>query len=77
MPYVEPGKRDTPARTAGELNYKFAVAIVDYLRIKGKSYQTFNDIIGALECQKQELYRRKIAPYEDRACEKNGDVYDP
>ena len=65
------------AENAGELNYMFAVVINDYIKFKGKSYQTFNDILGALSGQTQELYRRKIADYEDRKCEKNGDVYDP
>jgi hypothetical protein len=31
-------------------------------------------VIGALENCKMELYRRKIAPYEDIKIEENGDV---
>jgi len=32
-------------------------------------------VIGVLESVKMELYRRKIADYEDEKCEENGDVY--
>lgn len=85
MPYIPQEDREdindngrfcTPA-DCGELNYRFAMIINDYIHKHHNSYQTFNDIIGALACQSQELYRRKIAPYEDMKCNKNGDVYDP
>lgn len=33
------------------------------------------DVIGCLECAKLELYRRVVAPYENRALKRNGDVY--
>lgn len=39
------------------------------------SYSEYNAAIGLLECIKQELYRRMIAPYEDSKCLVNGDVY--
>ena len=81
MPYIKVKSRvdidsglKIPA-TAGELNYVFTKAIINYLDFKGKSYQTFNDIIGALEGAKIELYRRKIASYEDLKIKENGDVY--
>ncbi len=79
MPYIKPEKRFKweDVENAGELNYHITKIINQYIKFKGKSYQTYNDIIGALACQSQELYRRKIAPYEDRKCEVNGDVYDP
>jgi len=31
--------------------------------------------MGALECAKQELYRRLIAPYEDQKLAGSGDIY--
>ncbi len=81
MPYIKSKSRidiasgfKVPA-TAGELNYVFTKAIINYLEFKGKSYQTFNDVIGALEGAKLEVYRRVIAPYEDKKAEENGDVY--
>ncbi len=49
--------------------------LIDYLNYKGESYQTYNDIIGALENAKLEFFRRKISPYEDRKKESNGDIY--
>lgn len=49
--------------------------IRDYIKTKGESYQTYNDIMGALEGAKLELYRRKIGIYEDKKIEENGDVY--
>jgi len=61
--------------TCGELNYIFSCIIRAYIRIKGECYQTYNDIIGALENCKIELYRRKIAKYEDKKIKENGDVY--
>ena len=40
------------------------------------SFQDLNELIGALECAKQELYRRVVAPYEEDKIEENGDVYE-
>lgn len=37
-------------------------------------YGDFNEIIGMLECAKLELYRRTLAPYEDKKIKENGDV---
>ena len=36
------------------------------------NYEKYNAVIGVLECVKQELYRRQIAPYEDEKCKENG-----
>ena len=61
----------------GTLNY-IITRLCDYWTkdIDGKAnYERYNAVIGVLECVKQELYRRQIAPYEDEKCEENGDVY--
>lgn len=63
------------ARTAGELNYLLSQIINAYMRDKGKSYQTMNDIIGVLEALKMEFYRRIVADYEDMKMAENGDVF--
>jgi hypothetical protein len=42
----------------------------------GKNYKHINEIIGVLECAKQEFYRRVAAPYEDTKIQENGDVYE-
>ena len=75
MPYIDPERRLQDAETAGELNYTITVVLNDYLQLKGESYQTYNDIIGALEGAKLEIYRRLIVPYEENKKNQNGDVY--
>lgn len=81
MPYIKPGVRGflnakdfVSPDSAGELNYVFTTLSHDYLERCGRNYQAFNDIIGALEGCKLELYRRKVAPYEDTKIKENGDV---
>jgi len=80
MPYVNEEAREhiegyENPRNAGELNYAITLTALEYMGEKPFCYQTFNDIIGALEGAKLELYRRMIAPYEDTKIEENGDVY--
>ncbi len=43
-------------------------------RADNESYSSYADIIGALECAKHELYRRRLAAYEDTAIAKHGDL---
>ncbi len=82
MPYIQAYKREEladidnlpSANDAGELNYLFTKISHAYWLDNGGNYQAFNDIIGALEGCKLELYRRKVAPYEDTKIEENGDV---
>ena len=79
MPYIPLNDRaniDLGAEpvTAGELNYALTQVIRRYLR-RGAGYQRYNDCIGALEGAKLELYRRVVAPYEDRKRDENGEVY--
>lgn len=79
MPYIEKeGRRRVlmkGAQSAGELNYLFTYWIKKYICDNGKKYQTYNDIIGALEGCKLEIYRREISPYEDMKMSRNGDVH--
>jgi len=59
-------------KRAGHINY-----IITLLLKKcypSYNYHTFNEIVGALECIKLELYRRLIGPYEDFKILENGDV---
>jgi len=82
MPYIKKERRmdldwgstSIPVN-AGELNFKITQLITMYLLERVESYETYNDIVGALEGAKLELYRRKIAPYEDKKIKENGDVY--
>jgi hypothetical protein len=79
MPYISRADRHlmdiggVPEK-AGELNYVLTNVILHYLGTNA-NYQRFNDVIGVLACIQHELYRRVIAPYEDLARDKNGDVY--
>lgn len=61
--------------TPGELNYLFTEIAKSYLELNGESYQRYNDLLGALEGAKLELYRRKVSTYENKKIEENGDVY--
>ena len=65
MPYIKQDERDrlnrlvsdhetvgmvgVGIRNAGQLNYVISQLIVGYLVQHTRSYQTFNDIVGALE----------------------------
>jgi len=80
MPYISQDNRqgfayEFPPRTAGDLNYVITLLLTSYIGANGKNYRTLNEVVGVLECAKLELYRRVVAPYEDRKCEENGDVY--
>lgn len=86
MPYIDQERRRVLANqwhnvgiqrphTPGELNYLFTRMVQNYIEIKGLSYQTINDILGALEGTKLEFYRRVAVPYEQTKIEENGDVY--
>lgn len=87
MPYISSANRSmlkstttaiemNPPVTIGDLNYILTKACNAYLnRLLVKNYQGYNDVIGALECCKLEMYRRSIAPYEDNKIAEHGDVY--
>lgn len=75
-PYDYRGDAVNFAGHAGRLNYGITVLCNDYLAETGLSYSTINEVIGALECAKLELYRRVAVPYEDNKLAINGDVYD-
>lgn len=71
----------TKLTNPGELNYLFTLICIQYLDNKREinghvgQYQAYNDVLGALEGAKLELYRRSMAPYEDIKILENGDVY--
>jgi len=63
----------------GELNYLITKLMHNYLRqcerqFGRPTYKAFNDVIGAIEGAKLELYRRKVIPYEETKKRENGDV---
>ena len=81
MPYITQERRfalgiDPEATTPGELNYLLTRQCMRYLHSRGSvNYATLNAIVGALECAKQEFYRRLILPYENAKLAEHGDVY--
>lgn len=84
MPYIDKTLR-MPASNCpsnpGELNYNITNVLECYRRYHsagtGDNYALFNEMIGALECAKLELYRRIVAEYEDVKRNENGEVYSP
>lgn len=67
--------KNTAVPVPGHMNFLITALLSRYLEDNGKSYQTYNELIGVLECAKLELYRRLIGPYEDTKIKENGDVY--
>lgn len=84
MPYIDKDQRTYfqiapevlhSISTPGQLNYLFTEIVIAYIRNNGESYVKYNDIIGALEACKMELYRRKVVEYENKKIQENSDVY--
>jgi len=90
MPYIDPSRRpeiegkayglgNRCVETAGELNFAITKVVLGFLERRAAaghiSYHALNEVVGVLECVKQELYRRVVVPYEEEKKEANGDVY--
>lgn len=83
MPYIKASSRsrlDKPLEvlsglvdSRGDLNY--CITALVSAQVKAVGYAAIEQAIGVLECAKLEFYRRVAAPYEDRKCQENGDVY--
>ena len=63
-----------PGHCAGLVNYTITKLIRGILAYDAPSYARYNEMVGALECAKLELYRRILAEYEDCKIKENGDV---
>jgi len=78
MPYIPKSQREKVESgkytDAGSFNYALTQMIDSYISQHELNYQTCNDIVGAMECCKLELYRRLVALYEDKKILLNGDV---
>lgn len=57
----------------GELNYVISKIIWDIFD-KSASYSLGNELVGVLECVKQEFIRRRLNQYEDGKIVENGDL---
>ncbi|MCS6783966.1 MAG: hypothetical protein N3H84_06500 [Candidatus Caldarchaeum sp.] len=56
----------------GKLNYVITRLIAG---LYSPSYFNYNRALGVLSAVSHELYRRRIAPYEDEKIRQHGDVY--
>jgi hypothetical protein len=83
-PYISQMEREVLAgkglpQTAGQLNYVLTVYLLEYLKRRTApaevGYAAYNEVMGVLTCIQHELYRRAIAPYEDKKIEASGDVF--
>ncbi len=80
MPYLDQAVRASlddgrKALKGGELNYQISTLLNSFVAMKGLSYATINEFIGALECAKLEAYRKIAADYEDMKEIDNGSVW--
>ncbi len=76
MPYIPDKNRDFnlfSTRNPGSLTYELYLICMTSIPNK-PTYADFNTVLGCLEATKLELYRRWIAPYEDKKLIENGDV---
>lgn len=64
--------REWPEYRAGDLNYAIS-RIIWAVWADGNRYRDANELVGVLECAKQEFLRRHVGPYEDGAIKRNGD----
>ncbi len=83
MPHIKETDRDYYAATpravpvkSGVLNFQLTQVVLAYLKKNGLSYDTCNDIVGALDNCKDEFRRLVQHPYEDEKIKENGSVYD-
>lgn len=80
MPYLDQAVRASldegrKATKGGELNYQISKLLNDFMAMKGLSYSTVNEAMGAIGCAQAEFYARVARPYEDKKAMSNGDVY--
>ena len=60
---------------AGMANFVIITLLLNVLKpVGGWNYASLAGVIATLECSKQEIYRRLVAPYEELATKRNGDL---
>lgn len=62
--------------SVGEYNYIITRFLHHYIHQNGCRYQHLNNIVGVIECAKQEFLRTVVGPYEDKKRKENGAVSD-
>ena len=76
MPHLPKSEKAVIAgdpRDPGELTFVLYQACLDYIGLAPR-YADFCEAIGSLECAKLELYRLRVAPYEDTKIAENGEA---
>lgn len=74
-PYIDEWVKSMPPMVStGHMNYTITRILMSFIG-GTHSYSQFNDVIGLLECIKQEFYRRMVATYEEDKIIENGDVF--
>lgn len=82
MPYIENSVRELliedqeSPQCPRELEFILTQICSDYLDLKGGvCHAGIIEIIGVLECVKQEFFRLIVSPYNEQSRFENGDVY--
>ena len=86
MPYIKKENRekidsllvpikDAKITNCGDLNYVITSIIHNYIENTKLDYTNLNNVIGVLECAKQEYYFRIVRNYEDLKIMENGDIF--
>lgn len=80
MPYIVQGAKDSLERgakphNAGDLTYQLQQVVQDYIESHGRAYQTYAEVLGALEGCKADFIDRVLLPHERRKRIENGDVW--
>lgn len=71
---VKVNTKSDPMLRAGHLNYVITTLLLGAIPTP-RRYADYNEIIGLLECAKQEMYRKAVAAYEDEKIKEEGDVF--
>lgn len=86
MPYIPQAERENlllqiselrfsiskdPQKRPGQLNFTIS-QLISLVYGEKLRYHEYNEIIGVLESAKLELYRSRVAPYEDEKKDLNG-----
>lgn len=86
MPYIAASLRrhidaqlnfvSVEGKTAGEMNYILSTLVAKWVEQNGaRRYDNLRQGHSVLQDAAAEYYRRVMAPYEDEAMDKHGDVY--
>jgi len=72
-PKIESILEEIKELNVGELNFIIS-SIIWKIFDRKPSYTIANNLIGCLECVKQEFIRRRLNGYEDEKINENGDI---